>query len=115
MIKMPKPMEFTVDTSSSVDIFLEAQKRTVSTRLADFLIWALENNADSFIFAEVKVEHEDGCLDEFKLGCKRPDYLEALRKQLKHLIDFEEYERCPKIKEWIEYLELAENINYDKR
>jgi hypothetical protein len=71
------------------------------------LMWALDNNMDSFSFANIAIEGEEG--GSFQLGCKREDYLDALEKQKQNLIEFEEYELCPKMEEWIKYLE-AERI-----
>ena len=89
------------------DVMLE-NKRGITLHLTKFLIWALENNMDSFSFAQIIVEGEE---HEFFLGCKREDYLEALRKQLQNLIEYEEYELCGKVEEWINYLKAEELLD----
>lgn len=80
----------------------------IAVHLAKMVCWAMSNNLDSFSFAKIHVEGEEE--HTFELGCKREDYLEALRKQLKNLIEFEEYELCPEVEEWIGYLEAEEKL-----
>ena len=110
MTKMPKPLELILEGEEDIQSLLHESKRPVAVSLTNFLLWALEYNVDSFIFAEVMVKHPDGVHEVLKMGCKRSDYLEACRKQLNHLIEFEEYELCPKLQEWIDYLEIEEKV-----
>ena len=91
-------------------------KKTMTIHLAEFLIYALENNMDHFTFVEIEFkgqtfQDDDGDDGQFVLGCKREDYLEALEKQLDSLVGFEEFELCSKLKEWISFLELEKIID----
>ena len=111
MTNKPKQIKFELEDDSNMQAFLQSKKYEFSKTIAQFLCWALENNIDSFIFAEAEILHaKSGYVEILKLGCKRDEYLDALQKQLKNLIEFEEYEMCPKIQEWIDYLEIEEKV-----
>ncbi|MAZ30835.1 MAG: hypothetical protein CMP57_01940 [Flavobacteriales bacterium] len=107
-----KEIEIVLGEDDHLEDILLHNKHRISVHLAKMLIWALDNNMDSFSFANIKIEGDDG--GNFQLGCKREDYLEALEKQKENLIEFEEYELCPKMEEWIGYLEaeiIVKNID----
>lgn len=102
-----KEIEIVLKENEHLEDILLVHKHKISVHLAKMLMWALDNNMDSFSFANIAIEGEEG--GSFQLGCKREDYLDALEKQKQNLIEFEEYELCPKMEEWIKYLE-AERI-----
>ena len=107
-INYMKEIKIVLKEDENLEDIMMHNKRGITIHLAKFLVWALENNMDSFSFAQVIVEGEE---HEFFLGCKREDYLEALRKQLKNLIEYEEYELCSKVREWIDYLKAEELLD----
>ena len=107
-INYMKEIKIVLKEDENLEDVMLLNKRGITLHLAKFLIWALENNMDNFSFAQIIVEGEDGA--EFFLGCKREDYLEALRKQLNNLIEYEEYELCGKVREWIDYLKTEEML-----
>ena len=108
---IPEQIEGIVAGPEFLDTYLAENKHEFTITISKFLLWALENNRDSFIFADIHILPPDS--DEaqiLKLGCKRSDYLEALQKQIKNLIEFEEYEMCPPLQEWVDYLEIEEKV-----
>ena len=103
---------YNVDDPNGLDLFLKSHKREISYRLSKNLIEALENNIDDFTFAEIKVV-KDGDPEEpmtILLNCHRDDYLDSLEKQLVNMTEFEEYELCTKLKEWIDYMKVERNV-----
>jgi hypothetical protein len=108
---MPKTLQLELEETNNLESFLQDKKHWFSKTIAEFLCWALENNVDSFIFAEVAVPYpDDDAVEVIRLGCKREEYLDACEKQLKNLIEFEEYEMCPKLQEWIDYLKIERKV-----
>ena len=116
MTKMPQTLRFELEQTNNLETFLYDKKHWFSKTIAQFLCWALENNVDEFIFAEVIVPYKDTeAVETIRLGCRREEYLDALEKQLINLIEFEEYELCPKIEEWIDYLKIEKKVKNDKK
>lgn len=94
----------TFDSRDEDELILEMKSREeeVTIFLIKKIVWALENNKDSFVFANLR-------FDNLSIGTKRKDYLEALETNLIKLEKYEEYELCKKAIGWIEYLK-SENI-----
>lgn len=111
-MKEPKHLDLYLDSPEELESILYNNKHKLTVTIAEFLIWALENNVDDFIFAEVTVKDPEFESEEHSitLGCKREDYHTALEKQLKNLIEFEEFEMCPKLQEWIDYLDVEQKV-----
>ena len=108
---MPETIQLELDLENNLENLLLEKKHKFATTIAQFLCWALENNVDSFVFAEIAVPYPDeDAVELIKLGCKREEYLNALEKGIKNLIEFEEYELCPKLQEWIEYLQIEKKV-----
>ena len=106
-INYMKEIEIVLKEGEHLEDILLHHKCKISIHLARMVCWALEGNIDQFSFATIRIEGEEG---QFQLGCKREDYLDALRKQLANLLEYEEYEYCPKVQEWIDYLEIEEKL-----
>jgi hypothetical protein len=111
-MKEPNHLDLYLDSPEELESILYNNKHKLTVTIAEFLIWALESNVDDFIFAEVLVRNPESESEEhvITLGCKREDYHTALEKQLKNLIEFEEFEMCPKLQEWIDYLDVEEKV-----
>lgn len=94
----------TFNSKDEEELILEMKTREqeVTIFLINKIVWALENNKDSFVFANLK-------FDNLSIGAKREDYLEALETNLEKLERYEEYELCKNAIKWIEYLNI-ENI-----
>ena len=110
-----KLIKIVLEEGDDLENVMLMNKKAMTIHLAKFLIYALENNMDYFTFVEIEIkglplEDGDGS-GEFVLGCKREDYLEALHKQLESLVEFEEFELCSKLKEWISFMELEKIID----
>lgn len=111
-MKEPSQIELYLESPEELESVLYNNKHKLAVIISEFLLWALENNVDDFVFADVVVKDPlNECDDQhLKLGCERKDYYTALEKQLKNLIEFEEFELCPKLQEWIDYLEIEEKV-----
>ena len=114
-------IKIVLEQGEDLENIMMMHKKEMAIHLAKFLIYALENNMDHFTFVEIEIKglQMDGDPDgegEFLLGCKRGDYLEALKKQLESLVDYEEFELCSKLQEWISFLELEQILDekYDQ-
>tara|TARA_R110002153_G_C13064907_1_gene472589 strand:- start:172 stop:504 length:333 start_codon:yes stop_codon:yes gene_type:complete len=108
MNQMPYQLEYFIEPED-LENLLREKHHEVAKRISEFLIWAMENNADAFVFADILLDDGER-LDSIQLGCERKDYLEAFEKQLKNMIELEEFEICPKLKEWIDYLKIEEKV-----
>jgi hypothetical protein len=77
------------------------RKTEMTLLLSKKILWALENNRDIFIYAYVNLEE-----GQRAIGVKRESFLEALEKNIIRLEEYEEFELCEKVKEWIDYLKI---------
>ncbi len=105
---MPDQLEYFTEPEK-LENLLKEKHPEVTKKFAEFFIWVMENNADAFIFADILLDDGER-LDSIQLGCERKDYLEAFEKQLNNMIDLEEFEICPKLKEWIDYLKIEKKV-----
>ena len=90
-------------TDESLSMEMIERKKEMTLLLSNKIVWALENNRDIFIYAFINLD--DG---RRAIGVKRDSYLEALEKNVIRLEEYEEYELCEKVREWIEYLKIEE-------
>ena len=105
---MPEQIELII-SPWDLEKVLQEHHKEFSITIAKYLLWAMENNVDAFVFADILMDDGER-LEPLKLGCARIDYLEAFKKQLNNLLEMEEYELCAKLKPWIEYLEVEEKV-----
>tara|TARA_B100001287_G_C22673286_1_gene526383 strand:+ start:2246 stop:2566 length:321 start_codon:yes stop_codon:yes gene_type:complete len=90
-------------TDESLSMEMIERKKEMTLLLSKKIVWALENNKDIFIYAFINIDE-----GRRAIGVKRDAYLEALEKNVTRLEDYEEYELCQKVREWIEYLKIEE-------
>ncbi len=99
---MPDQLEYFTEPEK-IEILLKEKHAEISKKIAEFLVWALENDVEAFVFADILLDDGER-LDNMQLGCERKDYFEALEKQLNHMIEFEEFELCKELQKWIDLL-----------
>jgi len=102
MKQMPEQLEYFTEPEK-LELFLKERHAEISKKIAEFLIWALENDEEAFIFADILLDDGER-LENMQLGCEKRDYLEALEKQLNHMVEFEEFELCEELQKWITLL-----------